>query len=250
VATQYRPLVVGIFEKRTEAERAVSELRASGFTDSQIGFAARDEDGVTTDTITDQEQRGGAREGLVMGAITGGAFGSIVGAAAAVLLPGIGPVIAGGILGAALTGAAAGAVTGGLVGALREWGLPEEEARYYQDEFQAGRTIITVKTDDLAHQEAAVQTVRRNNGYDATSRFSDITPENDSTSAEGIDNEIGSMGYSPMENPSTEVEGHQLNGGAVFVPDHDLVTTDNLVRTRVEEWVSSEPPPADQGRPG
>jgi len=44
------------------------------------------------------------------------------------LIPGIGPVIAGGILGAALTGAAVGATAGGLFGALREWGLPEEEA--------------------------------------------------------------------------------------------------------------------------
>src|SRR5437588_11964437 len=115
MAAEHRPLVVGIFEKPVEAEAAVNELRAGGFTDSQIGFAARGEDGAETNSITDQDQRGGTREGLVMGAITGGAFGSIVGAAAAVLLPGIGPIIAGGILGAALTGAAAGAVTGGLV---------------------------------------------------------------------------------------------------------------------------------------
>jgi hypothetical protein len=244
MAAQYRPLVVGIFEKRAEAERAVNELRAGGFTDNQIGFAARgDEDGAATDSITDQEQRGGAREGLVMGAITGGAFGSIVGAAAAVLLPGIGPVIAGGILGAALTGAAAGAFTGGLVGALREWGLPEEEARYYEDEFEAGRTIVTVKTDDLEHQEAAIDTVRRNNGYDATSRFSDMTPADDTTGAPGTD------ALSAGDYPATEAQGRPINGGAVFVPDHDL-ETDSLVRSRVEEWVGGAQSNVDVGRPG
>src|SRR4051794_25004815 len=116
MATQDRPLVVGIFENGADAEKTVEELRDMGFTDEQIGFATRGEDGTETGSVVEHENRGGTREGLVMGAITGGAFGSIVGAAVAVLLPGIGPVIAGGILGAALTGAAAGAVTGGLVG--------------------------------------------------------------------------------------------------------------------------------------
>src|SRR5438067_1405519 len=182
MATQDRPLAVGIFESQGQAERAVNELRAEGFTDDQIGFAARSENGAETDTVTDHERRGGTREGLVMGAITGGAFGSIVGAAAAVFLPGIGPVIAGGILGAALTGAAAGAVTGGLVGALREWGLPEEEAHYYEDEFEAGRTLVTVKTNDPLRQGSAMVILRRNGSYDATTR---PTPSTATTGATG-----------------------------------------------------------------
>src|SRR5919198_2510207 len=107
-----RPLVVGIFEDEAQAEQAVEELRADGFTKDQIGFAAHNEDGAEVDRPAYHGQRGGKREGLVMGAITGGAFGGIVGAAVAVFLPGIGPVITGGILSAALTGAAAGAAAG------------------------------------------------------------------------------------------------------------------------------------------
>src|SRR5438552_6249289 len=170
MAVRERPLVVGIFEDEAQAEQAVEELRADGFTKDQIGFAAHGEDDAEGDRPAHHAQRGGTREGLVMGAITGGAFGSIVGAAVAVFLPGIGPVIAGGILSAALTGAAAGAVTGGLVGALREWGLPEEEAHYYQGEFEAGRTLVTVKTNDPLRQGAAMLILRRNGGYDAVTR--------------------------------------------------------------------------------
>jgi hypothetical protein len=48
-----------------------------------------------------------------------------------------------------LAGAAADAVGGGLVAALMGLGIPEEEARYYDTEFRAGRTILTVRGGPL-----------------------------------------------------------------------------------------------------
>lgn len=159
--------VAGVFESQSQAEQAVQALRQAGFTEDEIGYAARGAD-ATPDTteavnvnVDDEAHRGGTREGLVMGAITGVSFGSIVGVAAALLIPGIGPVIAGGILGAALTGAVAGAATGGIAGALSEWGFSETEVAHYQGEFEAGRTLVTVRTLDPTRQQQASEILTR-----------------------------------------------------------------------------------------
>jgi len=37
-----------------------------------------------------------------------------------------------------------GAAAGGIMGALVEMGVPDEEAEYYEREFQAGRAVVTV----------------------------------------------------------------------------------------------------------
>ena len=47
-------------------------------------------------------------------------------------------------MGVLLSNAAAGAAVAGLAGALIGYGIPEDEAKYYQGEFEAGRTIVTV----------------------------------------------------------------------------------------------------------
>ena len=81
------------------------------------------------------------------GAVTGGIVGGVLGAAVALLIPVIGPAFAGGIL-VTVFSAALGAVTGGMLGALVTLGVPEAQARHYEEEFKAGRTIVTVKTED------------------------------------------------------------------------------------------------------
>ena len=47
-------------------------------------------------------------------------------------------------------------------------GVPEEEARFYQGELEAGHPIVTVKTAS-GHDEA-VAILRRNGSYDATTQ--------------------------------------------------------------------------------
>src|SRR2546421_8405330 len=143
MTTTGRATVVGVFEDRAAAERAIEELRQAGFNDDQIGYVVRDNRG-TTDTVPGG-QKTLAGEGAATGAISGGVVGGVLGAAAALLIPGFGPAIAGGILATTLGGAAIGAAAGGIIGALTGLGVPEEEARYYQREFEAGRTIVTVK---------------------------------------------------------------------------------------------------------
>ncbi len=142
MAAVSRRTVVGVFESRDDAHCAEQALKDAGFRDDQIGIAMRGESG-----MTDTEHGTKAAEGAVGGAVTGGVVGGLLGAAASLILPGIGPVVAGGILATTLAGAATGAVAGGLLGALVGLGVPEEEARFYDSEFQAGRIIMTTNAD-------------------------------------------------------------------------------------------------------
>jgi len=161
-----RSLLVGVFEHRNQAEAAVSELHRAGFDEHQIGIASRGgtESGEASGTESDSSTAEGAGHGMVTGAVTGG----VVGALAALLIPGIGPVLAGGLLASTLGGATLGAATGTLLGALVNLGVPEEEAHYYESEFQSGLTIVTVKADGRQAEGAAI--LRRYRAYDVNNR--------------------------------------------------------------------------------
>ncbi|HEY3107235.1 MAG TPA: hypothetical protein VGL23_00680 [Chloroflexota bacterium] len=156
--------VVGVFESRDAAERAVDALRQAGFRPDQIGFAMRGGGDVPAGTVDTIE---GSNAGA--GAATGAILGGLLGAAAALLIPGIGPVLALGTLGGSvLTGAVAGGTLGALAGALIGVGIPEEEARYYEGEFASGRAIVTVKAESRVGE--AEQIMRRFGAYDVNSR--------------------------------------------------------------------------------
>jgi hypothetical protein len=164
--------VVGVFEDRLQADRAVDELRRAGFRDDQIGVAMRHDAGdVAVGDMTDAVDADGSDAGT--GAITGVRTGLGLGALAGLgvlsgVIPVIGPAIAGGTLGIILSNAAVGAGVGGLVGALIGAGIPEEHAHYYQGEFESGRTIVTVQADGLADEAKAI--LGRYNAYDVESR--------------------------------------------------------------------------------
>ncbi|MBV9125229.1 MAG: general stress protein [Planctomycetes bacterium] len=156
-----RTTAVGVFYDHDKAEKAVEELTQAGFTADHIGVAVRHSK--TADPP--QEHATKAEEGGVAGVITGGVLGGLLGAGvvAAGFIPGLGQVLWIGVLAGVLSGVAGGAVAGGLVGALIGMGIPEEEARYYQSELEAGRTIVTVKAGD--QYDKAVDILRRWGAY-------------------------------------------------------------------------------------
>lgn len=149
-----RATVVGIFTDRSDAERAIEALHAVGFTDDEIGFAMRGSAGAEGATSAEVGHTG---EGAMGGVIAGAGVGGLLAAAAAALIfPGFGPVVAGGILAAVLHGAAIGAVAGGFLGVLKGMGVPEEEAQYYEREFEAGHILIMVKADARSREAREV----------------------------------------------------------------------------------------------
>jgi len=141
--TNERDVLVGVFDDRSQAQQAVNALKRAGFTDEQIGVISRENGTGASGTDSDDTYAG---EGAVTGLAAGAGIGALWGLGIlAGVIPGIGPAIAGGTLGVLLSSAAAGAAAAGIAGALVGLGIPEDEAKHYESEFNAGRTIITVK---------------------------------------------------------------------------------------------------------
>jgi uncharacterized protein (TIGR02271 family) len=166
ITTQQRSTVVGVFDDHRSADAAINELRRDGFRADQIGVASRRAEGEATEGTTATAEEGshtgtGAAIGIAAGAGVGGLVGLGI---VAGIIPALGPIIAGGTLAAILANAAGGAAIGGVIGALTGAGIPEEEAKYYQSEFEAGRTIVTVKADGRYDEAMAI--LRRHGAYD------------------------------------------------------------------------------------
>lgn len=158
-----RTTLVAAFEDRLEAEKAVDDLEQAGFRNDEIGFALRGSDVGRGGMITDEQGAKDAK-GALTGAVTGGMVGGVLGAAAALLIPGVGPVVAGGVLASFFGGAIAGTAVGGILGAMTGLGVSEEEAKFYEKEFQSGRAIVAVKPG--ARMSEAADILRRHGGYD------------------------------------------------------------------------------------
>ena len=161
--TTERSAAVGVFEDRAQAAQAVAELRRAGFRPEEIGVAVRGGD--VTEPLPEVAEAAATADGAAIGALSGGAWGAVLGALATGLVPGVGWVIAGGVLAGIVGGAAVGATAGGLLGALLGLGLTEEEARVYERELRAGRTLVTVKTYDRYAEAVAI--LRRHGAYEA-----------------------------------------------------------------------------------
>ena len=74
---------------------------------------------------------------------------------------------------ATFSGAALGAATGGIIEALRSLDIPEEEARHYQKELEAGHVVITVQAQ--SGYADALQILRRNGAHDVATPLAKST---------------------------------------------------------------------------
>jgi len=184
MGTNQRSTVVGVFEDRDQARRAVEELKRMGFRDDQIGVVSHDDDRRDVGDKTTEGTGSYASEGAAIGAATGAGVGALwaLGIAAG-LLPGIGPVIAGGLFASLLASAAGGAAVAGIAGALIGMGIPESEAQYYEEEFKGGRTIVTVRAERRYDEVEA--TLRRFGAYNQSNAPTAAT-RTSTTAAHGI----------------------------------------------------------------
>src|SRR5690554_3481033 len=134
--------IIGVFDDKDSAERALREIEDLGFTEEEISLVAKDEgDG---DSFMDQN--------LADGAATGGAIGGLAAIAAslgALTIPGIGPILAAGPIAAGLTGVAA----GGIAGSLVDMGIPQDRGDYYENEVKNGKILAAVDLMDADDAE-------------------------------------------------------------------------------------------------
>ena len=140
--------IAGLFPDRGSAEQAIGDLKNAGFDPAKIGIVLRDKSEARE--VAD-EQGTHSTEGAVAGGLIGGSLGAILVAVGALAIPGIGPVISGGVL-ASLVGGTAGWLVGGLAGL----GIPEDEARYYEDQVHQGRALVTVDAGDREPEARAI----------------------------------------------------------------------------------------------
>jgi hypothetical protein len=147
MAANTRATIAAFLPGRGHAGSAIDELWRIGVPPDQIGILSPTGNVTEASTATEHYETSAAR-GAETGAIAGAVAGTIAGAVATVLIPGIGAVLAGGILSGVVLGGAAGAAAGTFVGPFIALGFTEEEARGYQEELKAGRTVLVVKAGD------------------------------------------------------------------------------------------------------
>ncbi len=171
--------VVGVFHTGEEAVRVVRALRDRGYEAEDISIVAKSDSEVERiEKVTggDYEYEEGSKlmEGLTAGAAGGGLIGGIAGLLLGLgtfAIPGLGPLVAAGPLAATLGGAAAGGAVGGIVGALVGMGIPEEDAKVYEQHVKEGRILVIVDTEGT-DEEAVYDTFITNN-----SLYSKMYPE-------------------------------------------------------------------------
>ncbi len=160
MATMTHKVVVGVFDNRTAAQQALSELQRAGFRDDQLGLVAPDVDLMASRSgATDEQTEAGAAHGAAIGAAAGALAGAGVWGltlATGLVLPIVGPVIAGGVIAVLLGSVAGGAATGGLVGFLMGLDFTEDEARHYEGKVQGGHILITVHAEDRLAEAAEI----------------------------------------------------------------------------------------------
>jgi hypothetical protein len=153
--------VFGLVDNESQAERLVDELRTAGFSNNDISVLFPDKSS-TRDFAHEQHTK--APEGAAAGAGTGGVIGGVLGWLAGIgtlAIPGLGPFIAAGPIMAALAGAGVGAAVGGLTGALIGMGMPEYEAKLYEDKIKQGNILIAVHAEDREERKRAKEIFER-----------------------------------------------------------------------------------------
>src|SRR6186997_3066762 len=137
-----------IATSHSQAERIVENLQSGGFPAAEISvLLPADEGKHDIGHVKASKAPEGATTGATAGGITGGVLGLLAGIGA-LAIPGVGPFIAAGPIMAALSGLGAGAATGGVVGGLIGLGIPEIEAKRYDEKLKKGNYLIAVHADE------------------------------------------------------------------------------------------------------
>lgn len=156
--------ITATFKTRAAAEEALRELEMKGFAEEAISLIVTDETRGKSFVI---EEHTKADEGLAAGATFGGVVGAIlaaIGTAGTIVVPGLNLVVAGSLAGA-LAGLGAGAATGGLIGMLVGAGIPEHEAKRYENELKSGKILLAVDVKDDREAKTVQEILKHVDAY-------------------------------------------------------------------------------------
>jgi uncharacterized membrane protein len=191
---------VGVFQTRRQVEQALDQLRDRNFDLKQVSVIAPDSDRDSEVEVYTHSEGNHADTGGVSGAIAGGTLGIITGllvGLGAVAIPGIGPILLAGAeataLATTLAGTAIGAASGGIIGALIGLGIPEDQAKVYNDRLSQHQYIVIVtgtpRTVDQAEDILRHQGIEQWHVYDALQV--EVTPM--------IDDEVSSSSFADQQ---------------------------------------------------
>jgi len=161
--------VFGIFDTRLMAERAVDQLKTSGYRNSDISVLMPQKT-ETKDFAHEKHTKApeGATTGAGTGAVVGGTLGWLAGIGA-LAIPGVGPLVAAGPIMAAIAGAGVGGAVGGVSGALIGFGIPEYEAKRYEGSVKNGGILLSVHCDDSSWTKKAKGLLENTGAHDIAS---------------------------------------------------------------------------------
>jgi len=156
----------GIYPNRAALEMGIQALKDANFRHEDISVLLPGNVG-TKDFAHEKDTKApeGATTGATTGAVVGGVLGWLAGIGA-LAIPGLGPLIAAGPIMAALTGAAIGGTVGGVTGALIGMGIPEYEAKRYEDKVKGGNALISVHSENSAETDRAKKIFEAAGGQD------------------------------------------------------------------------------------
>ncbi len=151
-------VITASFKTRPAAEYALRQLEDIGINEDQVSVIVSDD---THGTHFNIDRDNKSDEGIVAGGLAGGLVGAVLAAllsAGAVAVPAAGIIISGWLVSAAAgmgAGMAAGGVIGGLIGA----GIPEYEAKLYEDAVRKGAILLAVKPESDEQAKAVKETL-------------------------------------------------------------------------------------------
>lgn len=182
-----RNVTSAVFQTRAEAEAAIEELRRGGVGDKAISVISKHDDSFERDHHSELDDHNhadtkgsGAAKGIAIGA-GGGAIAGL----AALAIPGVAPFFATGAVAEALgiigstaaTSAVVGGAIGGLTGALMNYGVDEEDARFFDERLQRGGYWVGVDLGEVRGDQREVDRtlhgnrgMTRNNAHDNLGR--------------------------------------------------------------------------------
>lgn len=170
--------VFGIFNNRMSLESTVTNLKNSGFANNDISVLMPTPE--STKNFA-HEKATKAPEGAAAGGTGGLAIGGILGWLAgigALAIPGVGPFVAAGPIVAAIAGAGIGGALGGIAGALVGLGIPEYEAKRYENLVKDGGMLLSVHVDNNDLRDRAKEILKAGGAKDiATSAEEKESPK-------------------------------------------------------------------------